>query len=289
MAKSKTILMLLTVICLAACEKAEIGNESQSGSAAKILFTTFTSTMSEYSTRTSLADAKCTKLDFAMFDSEGKPYQVILQENTDADFGTIALTDVPYGTYSVVLIGSTGSAHATIASPELASFGGKVPDTFCKCLTLDVNKSTATTQSIELNRITSEFMLTSTDAQPSGLDSLQVLVTGGSTCFNPTTGLAPNADINVREIKSGIAGNQGKALNVAFLTFLPSEKSNLSVVINAKDAAGDVQFSQSIASAPMQVNCISRYTGKFFAVPSSSSSVTVTVNNKWADTFNYEF
>lgn len=289
MTKYKLILSLLTLISLTACEKAEVGEESPKGTAARILFTTFTSSLTETGTRASLTDAKCTKLDFAMFDSNGRPYRTIQQESTDAGFGTIELTDVPYGTYSVVLVGTAGSKHATIVSPELASFGSGILDTFCKYLTLNVDKSTEAQQSVELSRITSEFQLVSTDVQPEGVDSLQILITGGNTCFNPMTGLSPNADLNVREIKASIAHKQGQVLNIGFLTFLPAEEANISVVVNTKDASGTVNYSQSFPAAPMKVNCITRYSGKFFLQPSSSTAATVTVNNEWADTFNYSF
>ena len=285
----KLLYPLLVLICMTACEKVDVGDVADDGKMSNIQFSAFTPSLIEDGTRASLIDAKCSKFDFAMFDADGNLYQKIQQENTDEDFGTIELSDVPYGTYSVVLIASISSVHAVVQNPALASFSSVVPDTFCKYMTLVVNKSTEAQQSVELNRISSQFSLVSSDMVPAGMDTLQCLITGGSTLFNPMTGLAPNADLNVREINVDIAHRVGKSLNVAFYTFLPSEEANISVVLNAKDASGAVKYSQTIPSAPMKVNCKTQYSGKFFLEPSASTKATITVDNSWADTFAYTF
>lgn len=286
----QVILSILAILCLASCEKAEIGGESQRKTMSRLEFSAFTTSITDYDTRASLTDAECKTLDFVIFDKQGNRFYSVQQNSTDKQFGQISVTDIPYGTYYVVAIASDSKSntHANIYSPELADFGGKVPDTFCKYLELTVNSETQITQQMDMARITSMFQLKSTDTKPEGIDTIHFQVTGGSTSFSPKTGLAPTADITARDVFSDLKEFTGKRISRSFNTFLPADEANLSIVASLHDN-GTVRYSYSLPSVKMKVNCQTIYTGALFVEPSGNFAPTFTVNNKYDSTFNYTF
>ncbi|MBQ0102946.1 MAG: FimB/Mfa2 family fimbrial subunit [Prevotellaceae bacterium] len=286
----QVILSILAILCLASCEKAEIGGESQRKTMSRLEFSAFATSITDYDTRASLTGAKCATLDFVIFDEQGNRFYSVQQDSTSKQFGQISVTDIPYGTYSVVAIASDSKSntHANIYSPEQADFGGKVPDTFCKYLELTVNSETQITQQMDMARITSMFQLISTDTKPEGIDTIHFQVTGGSTSFSPKTGLAPTADITARDVVSDLKEFTGKRISRSFNTFLPANEANLSIVASLHDN-GTVRYSYSLPSVKMKVNCQTIYTGALFVEPSGSYAPTFTVNNKYDNTFNYTF
>ena len=286
----QVILSILAILCLASCEKAEIDGESQRKTMSRLEFSAFATSITDYDTRASLTGAKCATLDFVIFDEQGNRFYSVQQDSTSKQFGQISVTDIPYGTYSVVAIASDSKSntHANIYSPEQADFGGKVPDTFCKYLELTVNSETQITQQMDMARITSMFQLISTDTKPEGIDTIHFQVTGGSTSFSPKTGLAPTADITARDVVSDLKEFTGKRISRSFNTFLPANEANLSIVASLHDN-GTVRYSYSLPSVKMKVNCQTIYTGALFVEPSGSYAPTFTVNNKYDNTFNYTF
>ena len=286
----RLIYSLMVLMCLTACDKVDLDDIEADGTMPSIMFTTFTSSLTDYDdTRATLADAKCATLDFAMFTADGTLYRSIQQTKTDTGFGTISLDEIPYGEYTIVVVGNAGDVHASIYSNSLVDFGGKVYDTFCRYMTLSVNKSTSAQQQIELRRITSKLTIKTTDAVPAKVRTVEIQSTGGCTSFNPQTGLASSSAITSRTISADVSSVAGKTLTYSLLTFLPKEECNISAVVSAKDAEGTTLYSASIPSARMKVNCQTVYSGRLFVDPSVSASASITVNADWADTFSYTF
>ena len=286
MKQIKFFVAALAAAGLFSCEKAEMG-ATEDGIMPQIRFSTFAMSQTDIMTRAGLGEAKCSKLDFAVFDDEGNLYYSEQQDSSAAGFGTVTLNEVRFGSYDVIAIAHSGSIHAVFRSDSLVDFNGKVPETFCKHISLNVDRNTKSAQKMELSRIVGQFVLVTSDLQPTDIKSFRFDITGGGTCFNPKTGLAPQSDPNVRTVSfSDVSSLGGSTGRYSFYTFLPATSADIAVTANAYDNEGNTSFSYSFAGVPMKVNYQTVYTGKFFSLNIVPS---FTVNTKWGGVTNKTF
>ena len=291
MKKHIITLIGIATILLSACQKADIIDTSENGMA-DIVFSAMTMERVDYDyipTRAAIGNVY-SKYDFAIFSIKDGKYELYMnveQESDDDEFGVVKVSKLPYGDYVIVGVGTLCSVHAVINSPEDINFGGKVNDTSCCYKELKVNGQTATQQSLTLNRVTAKFGLLITDAQPSDVNTMEYLTTGGSTSFSAKTGLASKADEDVRTITIAASANAGLTdQTYSFHTFLTAEESEIDVVANAKDAQSEVIYSMNFLNAPMQVNTQTIYKGDFFG---KSYGWSVDVNADWNPSKIYTF
>lgn len=289
----KTVIILTGIVSMlfSACQKADIIDTSKDGMA-NIVFSAMTMERVDYDyipTRAAISDVY-TKYDFAIFSVKDGKYELYMnveQNINDDGFGVVKVTKMPYGDYVIVAVGTLCSVHAVINSPEDINFGGKVNDTSCCYKELKVNGQTATQQSLTLNRVTAKFGLLITDAQPSDVNAIEFLTTGGSTSFSAKTGLALKADEDVRTVTIAASANEGISNQTySFQTFLTEEESEIDVVANAKNAQSEVIYSMSFLNAPMQVNTQTIYKGEFFG---KSYGWSAEVNADWNPDKVYTF
>ena len=294
MKKSFLFLCLMAVaVALSSVSCEHISDSDAVGGKKSLTFSTFTLEEGSYEnvTKAAVSDV-ITKLDFALYTLDGSTYtlyRLIRQDNADDGFGSIRVEDVDYGEYAVVVIGHKCSVHATMDSPQAINFGGKVAETFSYYAKLTVNGATATSQQVELNRVTSKFKIWCNDTQPVDIKTFEFVVSGGSTLFDATRGLAPAADADDRTVTIDGTSYSGVADVVySFQTFLPSTEASITVEANAKNSAGEVLYSNTFEDAPMKVNRETIYRGDFY-VGSSVPSFSVTINDEWDTPYQTTF
>ena len=296
MKRTTWIAASFAAVSLVSCAKAEIEQTDEEGIMRKLVFNTTTFSQEELTTRAdgkNVRAAKCSKLDFVMYDADGDVFFSTEQDSaTTVNFGSISINEVPYGRYQIVAIAHNAKVHASISSSSFANFNGSVPETFCKYYVLTVDRETPASQSLELKRIVGKFTIKTTDTMPSDVQSFHLQTTGGYTSFNLQTGLGV-ADMTeegkstVRNIDfDNVTSRIGKTFDPFFYTFLASEESNISVTATAKDKGGKALFSYQFSNVPMKINHQTTYTGRFFSNGLSSS---FTVDDSWGDNINREF
>ncbi len=278
---------LLAVFAIISCEKLSVASDESEGFA-DITFS-LQPQVSESMTRATLSST-VTKFDFAIFykkDNAYTLYKTIRQESTDESFGVISLEKVPYGSYKVVAIGHKCSVHATIKSDSEVDFGGdKVPMTYSVAQEISVNEN-SNSYSLVLKRVTSKLVLQATDTQLSNLTTLEFVITGSSTSFNPSTGISSTTTERTNIVDISSAANKEKnGYNV--LLFLPSNDTKVNVVANFKDIDGNIVCSKTLSDVQVKPNCITTCEGALFSW-TNTDGFSFTVDDVWQDPINLTF
>lgn len=267
--------IVLALFTLTSCEKLSVETIDKDG----YVNLTFNvkSVESAYKTRATLADVKVTKLDFAIYSVDGDSYTLykeVKQESSEDDFGTISLDKIPYGSYRVVAIAHFAESHATMTDATNIVFT-KPRDTFSVSKDLTLTAESESNYSLELKRVTSKFVLVATDAQPTDVASLEIILSGAATTLNPATGFASSADSKDRVMTADISGMAGKSNQSygAFSIFLTSDDSTVKIVANFKDSSGKVLYTYTFDDVEMKQNRVTKYQGKIFTGNGFSFSV----------------
>ena len=130
----------------------------------------------------------CSRLNIAIFDADGTKVKTVAQKESDAGYGTVALT-LAAGTYQLVVIAHNGEGSATITSTEKVTFpNNKVTDTFYYFGDLVVT-SEVQSYDLTLTRAVAMFRLVLTDDEmPASVAKLKFYYLGGSSTFSPKDG-----------------------------------------------------------------------------------------------------
>ena len=197
------------------------------------------------------------------------------QTSTDTDFGAPTL-NLTYGTHNLRVI-STRIANAAISTDGILT-GNSPRQTFANTLALDVTPSTATTQTIELQRQTYQLTVMADDAWPADYGKLEVAIDPDYTSLNTQTftGIAATSTYT-RSVTppSTWAGKTG--CNVAFHGFTPSTaKYTTTVTITLYKADDQTVLQQhNVSDVPLQRNYKTTIHGALFAKePQLSISVS---------------
>lgn len=278
---------LLAVFAFISCEKLSVASEDSDGFA-DITFS-LQPMVSDSMTRATLAEAKVTKFDFAIFyykDSKYTLYKKIEQESTDDSFGVISLEKVPYGSYKVVAIGHLCSIHATINSDTDVDFGGKVPMAYSVAQEISVN-DTNDSYSLVLKRVSSQLTLKATDTQLDNVTKLDIVITGSSTSFDPSTGISSTTAERTSSLDVTKLANYKEPSYYTYM-FLPSAETKVTVVLNFKDKEGNIVCSKSLNDVPMKPNCVTTCTGALFSW-TNTDGFSFSVDDSWVTPISYEF
>ena len=172
-------------------------------------------------------------------------------------------------------------------SPEYVDFGGKVNETFVAYKDITIDGGTDVSQSLMLKRITSMFMLRINDVQPSNIASVDFLLTGASTNFNPSTGLSYSTSATVRTIHVDVSSFAGKTnVELFFHMFLPTDAATVTIVANFMDADGNTLLTKQFSPVEMGVNEKTIYSGNIY---SQERSYMVDVDDTWRRTNEISF
>lgn len=280
--------LLLSAVCLSACEKPSLAEEAGAGGQeTKGCHLTFHVTQFEHipfnhavdMARATDVKQVCTRISLALF-KDGVKIKGVHQDAKSAHFGKIDLT-LPAGTYQVVAIAHGGSGSASIKSPEAISFSkNKMTDTFYYCHEMKVGGDAS--HLLEMRRAVAMFRLVTTDAIPAAVKTMRFYYTGGSSTFNAVTGVGAKKSRQTEERAVTDAQHAGPAQFDAY-TFPHAASDVLKVKVSALDASGNVIAERIFEKVPVKVNEITQYAGAFFqgTTPADANAFSFSVIDKW--------
>lgn len=289
------LIVLLMVVALASCEKAIIVDEETSGnmtgnlrvSVYQIEQTPFASltravegTNGTPVTRAAQAAAEvCTRLNFAIYNTDGSRVKQINQVSGDKNFGQCSF-QLDQGDYFLVVVGHSANGNPTMTNPQKISFTNAqgYTDTFLSGGDIAIEEEPLDID-VTLERIVARCSFVLTDDIPAEVKKLQFYYTGGSGAFSAYTGLG---SVNSKQTVT-FDVTDGSQKQFDLYTILHEESDNIALKVTALDAAGNTLYERDF-DVPMTQNHITWLTGAFFnGSGSSSTTVTgVTVDTDWA-------
>ena len=227
-------------------------------------------------TRGSLSDANIT--DLWLFDYIGSELQqTVHQQSTDDGFGAVSLT-ADYGEHTLYFVASRGDTP-TIDGTVISWV--KPSDTFWQGITLDIQPSTATAQSVGLQRVATRLRITVTDEVPSDLATLSVTPSHWYYGLDYMTGEAADDRTTTRTISvpASYAGTTGQ-LVASFYCVSPSTEWLTNITLTAIAQDNSTLAAITIPDVPMRQNRITDFSGTLF---STGRLMNITVDDEWGD------
>ena len=300
---------LLLVWVLASCEKAVIDDVNDGGTTKSnvvIRVSDIETSWSGSDTRSMVNVSEvCSRLCFAVYQN-GTRVKYKNQAAGDDGFGVFSL-ELESGSYQVLVLAHSGNANPTTTNPAKLQFtnpessnGTGFTDTFYYYGNMEVSGN-QTQLDISMKRATSMFCLVTSDTKPADVKKFQFYYEGGSGTLDATTGFGcvnskQSVFVNLDDSQTG------EPLKFEMFTFLHAETGTVTFSVKAFDANEDVIYTKEFKDVPMQRNCITRYTGKFFAGdtpdvpddpdkpdPNEPTSIVVMVDPEWASVVDYTY
>ena len=289
---ARTIILLAILAMLTACEKpilddaAAVSDASPSEANVILRFTQFEQ---EAFTRAATdITSLCSRLNIAIFNSEGTKVKTVAQKEGDSDYGTVALS-LAEGTYQLVVIAHSCEGSATITSTEKVTFpNNKVTDTFYYYGDLVVTSETQN-YDLTLTRAVAMFRLVLTDENiPSAVAKFKFYYTGGSSTFSPKDGYGC---VNSKQTEIRTVAFDG----VYEIYTLPHTEEDVltKLTVTALDANDNTIKERVFENVPVIRNQVTRYTGSFFGNggggQTGSGSFRMTADPDWDSVNGYTF
>ena len=271
-------ILLLTII---SCERPLIPEQFVSDADGNLIVSVFQIEQLPFAaplTRTVLSD-HCSRLSFAVYDTEGKLIKQLHQKTDDAGFGAASFAVGP-GTYQVVVIGHS-SGNPTMTNPKKIKFENKdgFSDTFLFSGTVVVaDEDEETTVQADLKRIASLCRVDFTDPVPQEVTQLRFQYKGGSGAFDAATGLG-----SVNSTQTLFFPVEPGQTDCSFdlYTFLHDTEGTLHLQVTAYNDNADI-IHERMFEVPMTQRQITRLTGPYFSGTSGQSiTVVVGINAEW--------
>lgn len=230
-------------------------------------------------TRTEQAASEvCTRLNFAVYDTEGSRVKQVNQTSDKSGFGTASFS-LEEGEYQLVVVGHSSNGNPTMTNLEKIKFTNDIgyTDTFLYSETVTVGEESVE-KHVCLDRIVSLCRFELTDDYPSGVKKMRFYYTGGSGAFNAETRLGSVA--SKQTVMVDVTSGQKR---FDLYTFLHEQSDNIALMVTALDDSDNVLHEREF-DVPMEQNHITWLSGAFFNGSGSSSASFngVTVNTDWA-------
>lgn len=284
-------LMLGTAVTLSSCTEEVMNPEDQTVYApVSVQVREFSVSMEDFpSTRAAEAPSDYSEvksLTLVFYDSNGTKFSETTQLKGDAStyttFGQFSFS-LPVGNYTLVAIGRNWFENDVfvLTSPTAAAYTSDFPrETFCATQSVSITNGHPLDLSITLNRINTKLAINSTDLRPSGTAKLRTTYTAASKGFNPTTGLA--TDANGFSVENTLTGNVGKKAVVGNTAFLSSDQQTMDITLEVLDGDGHVVCTKVVPNVPLRRNRITVLEGPIFT-PSSASTASFLVETSWLE------
>ena len=264
---------------LLSCEKEETltakVNKPKDSLQTKTITFTFGEITQQPMTRGTLANASIT--DLWMFDYMGEELkQTIHQSSTDEGFGSVAVT-AETGDHSFCFIASRGTGAAVSGGTITWE---KPSDTFWAKSTLNITPTTATSQSVDLQRVATKLKITITDEVPATLSKLTITADTWHSGINaltgePTAAAARTSTINVPASYVGTTGQLA-----ASIFGICGDDYTTDVSVTAIDANSQAIASVALEDVQMKKNTTTSYSGPLFT---RQPTFTMTVADSWGE------
>ena len=209
-------------------------------------------------TRATLAELNLT--DLWIFDYMGENLQqTIHQASTDAAFGSASLS-LDYGEHTFYFVASRG-IDPVVDTDAKTIVWSSVRDTFHASLTMDVQPSSATSQSVTLSRCVGRLRITATDVVPENVAKLTITPSTWYYGLNYQTGdaVAPVKTPIVVNIPSSYVGTQNLVTSCYTISGSSAWQTNITVSLIASDESS--LGSVTIPDVPIKRNHITSYSG----------------------------
>ena len=291
-----TAILLVLMAMLTACEKpllddaAAVSDASPSEANVILHFTQFEQ---EAFTRAATdITSLCSRLNIAIFNSEGTKVKTVAQKEGDSDYGTVALS-LAEGTYQLVVIAHNCEGSATITSTEKVTFpNNKVTDTFYYYGDLVVT-SEQQNYDLTLTRAVAMFRLVLTDEDiPSAVAKFKFYYTGGSSTFSPKDGYGC-VNSKQTELRTVPAGSASGTIFEIFTLPHTEEDVLTKLTVTALDANDNTIKERIFENVPVVRNQVTRYTGSFFGSggggQTGSGDFRMTADPDWDAVNGYTF
>ncbi len=276
------IISLCALVALCACEKPLLQDDDEVGEEnGNLVVSVFQiqNTPFPLFTRSTVSDV-CTRMNFAVYSSDGTRQKQTNQTFDNAQFGTCTFQLAP-GTYRLVVVAHSSNGNPTMADATCIKFTNSQGFTNTYYSTQEVTVEEEQVKvPVSLNRIVSLCRFVITDDIPSEVKKMQFYYTGGSGAFDATTGLGcVNSKQNIEfDVTSG-------QKQFDLYTFLHDTEGTIHLKVTALDASDSERYTREI-DVPLYQNNITWVRGAFFAGSSSASSsiviTDITVNTDWA-------
>lgn len=274
------MMALSAALMLTACGEYE--NEELTASTDKKIITFDFGEISMRSmTRASLTELNLT--DLWLFDYMGDELkQTIHQASMDAAFGSASLS-LDYGEHTFYFIASRGIDPVVDTDTKTITWGS-VRDTFLASLMMDVQPSSATSQSVTLSRCVGRLRISATDVVPANAAKLTITPSTWYYGLNYQTGeaVAPNSTPIVVNIPSSYIGTQNLVTSCYTVSGSSAWQTNITVSLMASDESS--LGSVTIPNVPIQRNHITGYSG---GIVGAGRNISVNASDdEWVDDGN---
>lgn len=281
-------MFIALALLLAACEKPVLDNEDAVTKKDANVILHFKQYEQESFTRSATDITElCSRLNIAIFDADGTKVKTVAQKESDAGYGTVALT-LASGTYKLVVIAHNGEGSATITSTEKVTFpNNKVTDTFYYYGDLIVTDATQS-YDLTLTRAVAMFRLVLTDEEmPSNVAKLKFYYLGGSSTFSPKDGCGC---VNSKQTEIRPVSDDG----IYEIFTLPHTEDDVltKLTVTALDQNDNIVKEKVFENVPVTRNQVTRYTGSFFGSGGSQTSdgtIRLTADPDWDSVNGYTF
>ena len=284
----KQLMFIALALLLAACEKPVLDNENAVTKKDANVVLHFKQYEQESFTRAATDITELSsRLNIAIFDADGTKVKTVAQKESDAGYGTVALT-LAAGTYQLVVIAHNGEASATITSTEKVTFpNNKVTDTFYYFGDLVVT-SEVQSYDLTLTRAVAMFRLVLTDDEmPSNVAKLKFYYLGGSSTFSPKDGCGcvNSKQTEIRPVSAD---------SIYEIFTLPHTEDDVltKLTVTALDQNDNIVKEKVFENVPVTRNQVTRYTGSFFGSgggQSSDGTFRLTSDPDWDSVNDYTF
>ena len=230
------------------------------------------------STRATLAELNIT--DLWLFDYMGDNLQQTIHK-TD-DFGSVSLP-LDYGEHTLCFVASRG-IDPVVDTDAKTIVWSSVRDTFHASLTMDVQPSSATSQSVTLSRCVGRLRITATDVVPANAAKLTITPSTWYYGMNYQTGeaVAPNSTPIVVNIPSSYVGTQNLVTSCYTISGTSAWQTNITVRLIASNESS--LGSVTIPDVPIKRNHITSYSG---GIVGAGRSISVNASDdEWVEDEN---
>ena len=278
----KILLMMLTGLLAAACEKPVLGlveDESEDVKLAKnFTFTVKGDFGGATFTRGYLAADGKDMTDLWVFDYvDGVCVQSVHQTAEDEAWGkpTMALA---YGSHHVYFVASRGDGPTVDAEGHTITWTGP-RDTFWKDYEVNVVSTSNGNRAVTLDRVATKLKMTVNDEVPDGCAAVVVTPARWYYGWDYVNGVAVAAQQTERRVAvpESYIGTAGQ-MSVSIFGLSGTDEWVTNISIQAQDADNNVLGSATITGAPFKANRGTEYSGNLFG---SAGGLDVSVNAVW--------
>ena len=210
-----------------------------------------------------------TRLD--VWITDGESTQAVHQSDSDAGYGTVAVTLNKTKTYTIYAVAHKANGAATLADGVISFPDEKVTHSFYYTGTF--SPAETTTLSCRMNRIVSQFRLETTDAVPDDVVKFRFLIPQTFTRWS-VSGEGINKVDRVSDVSITSLRNDGTAAITIYIIGSDTQNS-YNITVQALDGGDNIIQQRIINNVPVRNNYKVTATGAFFIdSPSSFSFLT---------------